>query len=145
MRFTRWLGPFAGPEDLTAANVSRYHVYLVAGGRASATVKKDRAALNTFLRWLAEHEHRLPDEAQVLVTDATARPDFVYRHADGEVAVFVDGPHHDAAGVAERDRAAEDRLVDIGWSVVRVRYDHDWAATVSRYPSVFGQGKDVTA
>ena len=99
----------------------------------------------SFLRWLAEHEHRLPDEAQVLVTDATARPDFVYRHADGEVAVFVDGPHHDAAGVAERDRAAEDRLVDIGWSVVRVRYDHDWAATVSRYPSVFGQGKDVTA
>jgi len=57
VRFTRWLGPFAGPEDLTAANVSRYHVYLVAGGRASATVKKDRAALNTFLRWLAEHEH----------------------------------------------------------------------------------------
>jgi len=56
-RFTRWLGPLAGPEDLTAANVSRYHAYLVAGGRASATVKKDRAALNTFLRWLAEHEH----------------------------------------------------------------------------------------
>jgi site-specific recombinase XerC len=29
----------------------------VAGGRASATVKKDRTALNSFLRWLAEHEH----------------------------------------------------------------------------------------
>lgn len=56
-RLTRWLGPLAGPEDLTATNVSRYHAYLVAGGRASATVKKDRAALNTFLRWLAEHEH----------------------------------------------------------------------------------------
>ena len=56
-RFARWLGPLAGPEDLTAANLSRYHAHLVAGGRSSATVKKDRAALNTFLRWLAEHEH----------------------------------------------------------------------------------------
>lgn len=52
-RFARWLGPLAGPEDLTAANVARYHAHLVAGGRSSATVKKDRAALNTFLRWLA--------------------------------------------------------------------------------------------
>ena len=56
-RFTRWLGPLAGPEDLTAANVSRYHAWLVGGARSSATVKKDRAALNSFLRWLAEHEH----------------------------------------------------------------------------------------
>ena len=56
-RFTRWLGPHAGPEDLSAANVSRYHAHLVAGARSSATVKKDRAALNSFLRWLAEHEH----------------------------------------------------------------------------------------
>ena len=36
---------------------SRYHAHLVAGGLASSTVKKDRAALNTFLRWLAEHDH----------------------------------------------------------------------------------------
>jgi len=56
-RFTRWLGPHAGPEDLSAANVSRYHAHLVAGARSSATVKKDRAALNSFLRWLAKHEH----------------------------------------------------------------------------------------
>jgi len=58
-RFVRWLGPLAGPQDLTAANVARYHAHLVAGGRSSATVKKDRAALNTFLRWLAEHD-RVP-------------------------------------------------------------------------------------
>ena len=30
-RFARWLGPLAGPEDLTAANLSRYHAHLVAG------------------------------------------------------------------------------------------------------------------
>jgi hypothetical protein len=55
-RFVRWLGPNAGPEDVTAAAVVRYHEHLVASGRASATVRKDRAALNTFLRWLADHE-----------------------------------------------------------------------------------------
>jgi site-specific recombinase XerD len=55
-RFVRWLGPLAGPEDLTAADIAAYHAHLVAGGRSSATVAKDRAALNSFLRWLAEQE-----------------------------------------------------------------------------------------
>jgi site-specific recombinase XerD len=55
--FTAWLGPLAGPEDLTAANVAAYHAELVRSGRASSTVKKERAALNTFLRWLVEFEH----------------------------------------------------------------------------------------
>lgn len=58
-RFARWLGPLAGPEDLTAENVARYHTHLVAGGLSSATVKKDRAALNSWLRWLVEHD-RIP-------------------------------------------------------------------------------------
>jgi integrase/recombinase XerC len=53
----RWLGPLASPKDVTAANVAHYHAHLVAGGRASATVKKDRAALNSFVHYLAEHEH----------------------------------------------------------------------------------------
>jgi hypothetical protein len=42
-RFLRGLGPLPGPADLTAANVARYHAHLVAGGRSTATVKKDRA------------------------------------------------------------------------------------------------------
>ena len=55
--FVAWLGPLAGPEDLTAANVAAYHAELVRSGLASSTVKKERAALNTFLRWLVEFEH----------------------------------------------------------------------------------------
>ena len=55
-RLVRWLGPLAGPEDLTAANIAAYHAHLVAGGRSSATVRKDRAALNSLLRWLADHD-----------------------------------------------------------------------------------------
>jgi site-specific recombinase XerD len=56
-RFVGWLGPLAAPTDLTAANVARYHAHLVAGNRSTATVKKDRAALNSWLRWLVEHDH----------------------------------------------------------------------------------------
>jgi site-specific recombinase XerC len=58
-RFVAWLGPQAGPEHLSARNVAAYHAHLVAAGRASATVKKDRAALNSWLRWLVEHD-RIP-------------------------------------------------------------------------------------
>lgn len=62
--FTAWLGPFAGPEDLTAASVAAYHAQLVRSGRASTTVKKERAALNTFLRWLVEFEHISAQQAR---------------------------------------------------------------------------------
>lgn len=63
-RFVCWLGPLAGPEDLTAVNVAAYHAQLVAGGLASATIKKERAALNSFLRWLVEHELIAPAQAR---------------------------------------------------------------------------------
>jgi site-specific recombinase XerC len=39
----------AGSEDLTAANVAAYHAQLVAGGLASSTVKKERAAINSYV------------------------------------------------------------------------------------------------
>ncbi len=45
--------------------------------------------------WLDERGLRLPDRAQVTVTDARARPDLVYDLPTGPVAVFVDGPVHD--------------------------------------------------
>jgi very-short-patch-repair endonuclease len=90
-----------------------------------------------FLRWLSEREHRLPDDAQVTVTEARARPDFVYRAVAGQCAVFVDGPHHEAAEVQARDAEAEERLLDLGWYVVRVGVD-DWERVVSANPSVFG-------
>jgi Phage integrase, N-terminal SAM-like domain len=41
--FVAWLGPLAGPEDLTAANVAAYHAELVRSGLASSTVKKERS------------------------------------------------------------------------------------------------------
>lgn len=115
-----------------------------AGGRTRADARDLLSALadssleRRFVDWLDDRGHRLPDRAQVNVTEARARPDLVYDLPSGPVAVFVDGPIHDNATQAERDAEAEDRLIDIGWSVIRVRHDDDWATVVAKFPSVFG-------
>jgi len=119
-----------------------------AAGAGGRTRGEQRSALGRladsglerqFVDWLEERGLRLPDRAQVYVADAGARPDFVYERAGSiPVAVFVDGPVHDGARQAERDAEAEERLADIGWDVVRVRYDDDWDAVVERHRSTFG-------
>ncbi len=94
-----------------------------------------------FVRWLDAEGYRLPDDAQRTVTEALARPDFVYRLSGTAVAVFVDGPHHDGAVQQQRDGAAAERLDDLGWSVVRIRYDEDWSAAARQREWVFGSGR----
>jgi len=94
-----------------------------------------------FITWLKEHGYRLPTAAQETVHGAHAKPDFIYRRTDGPVAVFVDGPVHDTEPVALRDAAAEERLEDLGWFVIRVRHDAQWEDVVRRYPRVFGEGR----
>ncbi len=59
-RFLGWLGPQAGLEALTLATMAAYQTHLAAPDgdgrrRSSATVRKDRAALNSLLRWAGEH------------------------------------------------------------------------------------------
>jgi very-short-patch-repair endonuclease len=93
-----------------------------------------------LLAWLKQRGLRLPDEAQTLIAEAQARPDFVYRLADANVAVFVDGPVHQFAAVAERDIEAEERLLDLGWDVVRFPHDVDWEAIADRHARYFGVG-----
>jgi uncharacterized protein DUF1998 len=131
-------------RDLLLA-LSRSATATGAGGRSRADARRvlddlaDSSLEQAFVAFLDKAGHRLPDRAQVTVSDAKARPDLVYDLADGMVAVFVDGPHHDSETATMRDRAAEDRLFDAGWtSVIRVRHDDDWPAITTRYPSVFG-------
>jgi superfamily II DNA/RNA helicase len=118
-----------------------------AGGRTPAAAIDfleafaDSSLERKFIDWLAEHGYRLPDRAQVTVSEASAKPDFVYDLATGATAVFIDGPVHDAPHNAERDAAAEERLVDLGWHVLRWRYDDDWASLAKFKPSVFGRGR----
>jgi ATP-dependent helicase YprA (DUF1998 family) len=115
-----------------------------AGGRTRGDQRSllsrlaDSSLERAFVTWLDERGLRLPDRAQVTVPEATARPDLVYDLPSNPVAVFVDGPVHDDAHQQQRDAAAEERLLDAGWSVVRIRHDDDWTAVISRFPSVFG-------
>jgi very-short-patch-repair endonuclease len=104
------------------------------------TGQSDTALEAKFITWLKKRGLRLPDEAQTLVTEALARPDFVYRLSGANVAVFVDGPVHQYAAVAERDSEAQDRLFDAGWEVVRFAHDDDWSAIAARHQSYFGSG-----
>ncbi|MFI0774649.1 protein kinase [Streptomyces sp. NPDC021212] len=100
--------------------------------------QSDSSLERDFVTWLKERGLRLPDEAQTLVADAQARPDYVYRLPGVKVAVFVDGPAHDHPAVAERDEDAEERLYDKNWDVVRFRYDDDWDAIVAEHARYFG-------
>lgn len=101
----------------------------------------DSSLERRFLDHLRGHGHRLPDRAQVVVEAAHASPDFVYDLPGNPTAVFVDGPVHDSPHAAQRDVAAEERLLDAGWNVIRVRHDDDWPAKLASHPSVFGRGK----
>jgi ATP-dependent helicase YprA (DUF1998 family) len=102
----------------------------------------DSSLERRFLEWLNQRGHLLPDEAQVTVEEARAKPDFVYRTSSGSVAVFVDGPVHGNPSQAERDEQAEERLCDVGWGVVRVGHDtSEWEGAVARHLSVFGPAR----
>jgi superfamily II DNA/RNA helicase len=101
-------------------------------GQSDSTLEVD------FVGWLKERGLRLPDEAQTFITAALARPDFVYRLPGADVAVFVDGPVHEHAAVAERDGDADERLFDAGWEVVRFPYNGDWAAIAGQFRHYFG-------
>ena len=119
---------------------------LGAGGRSPAATHtfleafEESSLEHKFIEWLIEHGYRLPDRAQVTVTDAKARPDFVYDLATGVTAVFIDGPVHDQALQTQRDRQAEDRLADNGWHAIRIRYDDDWDVKIKANPAIFGKG-----
>ncbi|WP_344975517.1 protein kinase domain-containing protein [Streptosporangium fragile] len=110
---------------------------------ARLTAQSDTALEGRLIAWLKERGLRLPDEAQTFVTEALARPDYVYRLPGVNVAVFVDGPVHDHAAVAERDAEAEERLFDKGWDVVRFPYDGDWATVAEQFKRYFGSGAGI--
>ncbi|MEU0502027.1 protein kinase [Nocardia sp. NPDC005998] len=97
------------------------------------------APADRLLGWLTERGLRLPDTGSAEVTEAGARPDFVYLLPGVNVAVFVGGPER--SGDPERGVAAEDRLVDNGWDVIRFGHEADWAATAEQFTDYLGKGR----
>lgn len=91
-----------------------------------------------FVRELDARGLRLPDDSQVRIGNET-RVDFLYREAN--VAVFVDGPHHDEGGQSSKDREIDAALDDRGYLVVRFHHAADWGEIFAREKSTFGDGK----
>ena len=105
-----------------------------AGGPPAGEPRNPRAA--EFAAWLRARDLRMPDEVDREVEGAW--PDLIYRLPDGNAAVFVKGAEENNEEQAGRDERAQDVLRDLGWSVIIIGVDADWAAAANRYPSVFG-------
>jgi hypothetical protein len=93
-----------------------------------------------FVRFLAEHHYRLPDQAQPLLERHGTRPDFLYGAPELLACVYVDGPYHEYAERAVRDAAQTARLEDSGYLVIRVQGEDTWEQAMRDYAWVFGEG-----
>jgi very-short-patch-repair endonuclease len=92
----------------------------------------------SWLDVLKAQGYRVPQSSQHLVEAANCRPDFLYESL--QVAVFIDGPVHEHADVRERDDAAQARLEDLGFYVLRFGADQrTWNAKLDSNPNVFGR------
>ena len=89
-----------------------------------------------FERFLRGGGYAVPKRNRELI--GSARPDYVFR-GTSPTAVFVDLP--DQADAADRDLGAEDSLLDLGWSVLRVGGPEGWPSMVTAHPDVFGAGR----
>jgi very-short-patch-repair endonuclease len=88
-----------------------------------------------WLDFLEVRNLRLPDEAQVLIAECGARPDFLYQ---GQMAaVYIDGPFHQYADRQIRDRSQQEAMEDRGYSVVRFSTSETWDEVVNRYATLF--------
>src|SRR5712692_9280931 len=105
-----------------------------ADGPPAGEPRNPRAA--EFAAWLRARDLRLPNEVDREAEGAW--PDLIYRLPDGNAAVFVKGTEENNEEQAGRDERAQDVLRDLGWSVIIIGVDADWAAAANRYPSVFG-------
>jgi very-short-patch-repair endonuclease len=93
-----------------------------------------------WLKSVHDHNYRLPDTAQKLLSEIGSRPDFLYE--DARVAVYVDGPHHKYAERQNRDHQFDDALMLAGWTPLRFDVDDvdGWIEIIKRNPSTFGSG-----
>lgn len=93
--------------------------------------------------WLAHVEEQgylKPDRAQHTLVAAGVNADFFYD--DYNLAVFIDGPHHDTEGQQAKDAEANRKLEELGFIVVRFPKEQDqWPDIFKANADLFGPGR----
>jgi hypothetical protein len=87
----------------------------------------------------------LPDRAQYRVEErAYSEADF-YCDREGlpGVCVFCDGPDHDQPVRKESDQREREKLADLGYRILTIRYDADLETQLAAHQDVFGVGYEV--
>lgn len=94
-----------------------------------------------WLEHVEQHGYLKPDRAQHTIVVAGVNADFYYD--DFNLAVFIDGPHHDAEGQSAKDQQVNQKLEDLGYIVVRFpKEQNQWPAIFASNADLFGAGKN---
>jgi Lhr-like helicase/very-short-patch-repair endonuclease len=88
-----------------------------------------------WLDHVNEHGYRKPDRGQHTVSGANACADFFYD--DLNLAVFIDGPHHETDTQRAADAAIDRALDELGYLVVRFPKEQ------ARWPDIFKNNADL--
>lgn len=92
-----------------------------------------------WLDHVAEHAYRKPDRGQHTIAGANACADFFYD--DLNLAVFIDGPHHETDTQRAQDAFIDRKLDELGYLVVRFpKETGSWEALFKNNADLFGPG-----
>jgi very-short-patch-repair endonuclease len=124
---------------LAAAHVEASPTYREPSAHFSALHNAAESSLErAWLDAVRDAGYRMPERSQHLVAVANSRPDFLYEEL--QVAVFIDGPIHLHDDIQDRDLAAQARLEDLGFYVLRFGADpRAWPPIFDANPNVFGR------
>lgn len=111
-----------------------------AGSRAErmAALRK-RCDSQLEKRWLDTVDNfmlRPPSDAQYLIEACSTKPDFFYR--EHNAAIYIDGPPHDEPDQIRVDEVITQRLMEMGYIVIRFHHKADWNGIFRRHPDIFG-------
>ena len=94
-----------------------------------------------WLEHVKVHGYRLPDAGQHTIERCQTTADFFY--ADWKAAIFIDGPHHEAAAQAGKDQAIDACLEAAGFYVVRFPKEASaWSDIFKAHADLFGAGNN---
>jgi len=111
-----------------------------AGSRAERMVAlRKRCDSGLEKRWLDTVDDlmlRPPSDAQYLIEYCSTRPDFYYR--EHNAAIYIDGPPHDEPEQIREDEDITQRLMEMGYIVIRFHHRTDWNDIFRRHPDILG-------